>query len=313
MKATNQTKAYLALVFVCIVWGTTYLAIRVGVQNFPAFLFAGIRQAIAGIILVIAALIVNKKGDWSARNLLMQALIGALLITLGNGLVTWGEVRVDSGVTALVCSVMPIFAVLFNLAISKKEHFNVSIAAGLLLGFGGVAIIFKDSIAQLANSAYVLSIIGLLVATSSWAVGSILSKKQPKPVNPILNSGLQLFFGGAFMLIVSPAVDDYSNIHMNTSALISLLYLIVFGSVLAYAAYIYVLSKLPIGISTLYAYFNPLIAVVLGYFALNEPLNANILLAFIAIMSGVYLVNRGYRRAQKQSETIPVEKLKVNI
>ncbi|MBC7554853.1 MAG: EamA family transporter [Taibaiella sp.] len=292
-----QTKAYIALIFICIVWGTTYLAIRVGVLHYPAFLFAGVRQVISGIVLLTGALLVNKNKDMSWPNIRRQMLVGFLLLTVGNGCVTWGEKTVPSGIAALICSLMPIFAVLFNLVSSSREKFNWIIGAGMLLGTGGVALIFRHSITEVSNSAYLLGIGAILLATSCWALGSIINRKNTNPVNPFFNSGLQLFFGGIFMLVLSPAVDDFSNFQpWDKNGLIALAYLIVFGSVLAYTAYMYVLSKLPVGIATIYAYVNPLVAVVLGALLLHEEVSIYTVLAFVAIISSVVIVNRGYRK-----------------
>jgi drug/metabolite transporter (DMT)-like permease len=299
---TKQSKAYLALIYICIVWGTTYLAIRVAMQYYPAFLFAGVRQVIAGVILFSIGLATNKGRDYSAKNILRQMLVGFLLLTMGNGLVTWGEKYVPSGVAALICSVMPIFAVLFNLFGFKKEHFNALIGGGLLLGAVGVGLIFKDNIAELGNRTYLMGIIATLIATCSWAFGSVRSKKFPAPVNPMFNSGLQLFFGGAFMLMISPFVDSYTDLAWHTEGILYLVYLIIFGSVIAYGAYIFALRELPVGITTLYAYINPLVAVIMGYFILQEPLTIYTAFAFIAIVGGVYVVNLGYRREHKKAE-----------
>lgn len=298
----KNTKAWLALIFICIVWGTTYLAIRIGVMHYPAFLFAGIRQLSAGIILMLAAYAVNRKLDWNREHILRNALIGGLMITMGNGLVTWGERYIPSGVAALICSMMPIFAVLFNLAQSKRDHFNTTILAGMILGTVGVGLIFKDSIKDFTNTVYIAGMLATLVATSSWALGSLISKRNTKQTNPMFNSGMQLFWGGVFLFALSPFIDDYHNIdYANTNALLALGYLIVFGSVLAYAAYNFALSSLPVGVVTLYAYVNPLVAVVMGYLLLKEPLNIYTVLAFITIAIGVYLVNIGYRRQHKSS------------
>ena len=297
---SKHTKAWIALIFICIVWGTTYLAIRVGVMHYPAFLFAGIRQLSAGIILMLAAFAANKKVDWNREHILRNALIGGLMITMGNGLVTWGEKYIPSGVAALICSMMPIMAVLFNLFSSKRERFNATIIFGMLLGTLGVALIFKDNITDLTNTAYVLGMIATLIATTSWAAGSLISKKNTNQTNPMFNSGMQLFFGGVFLFMFSPFVDDYHNIdYANGSALLSLAYLIVFGSVLAYAAYNFTLSVLPVGVVTLYAYVNPLVAVIMGYLFMKEPLNIYTVFAFLTIAIGVYLVNIGYRRQHK--------------
>jgi drug/metabolite transporter (DMT)-like permease len=293
----KHTKAYLAVIYICIIWGTTYLAIRIGVLHYPAFLFAGVRQTTAGIILLIFGLLVRKKIDLSAKNILQQMLIGFLLLSMGNGCVTWGEKYVSSGVAALICSLMPIFAVAFNLILSKKEKLNFSIALGMLLGFSGVALIFRHNISDLTNPKYITGILVVLLATICWSFGSMFNRKQKKPENPIFNVGMQLFFGGLFMLIESPVIDDYSNfIWWNGPAFYCLLYLIVFGSALAYAAYMYALGELPVGIATIYAYINPLVAVVVAYLAKDGELNIYIGMAFITIVLGVYLVNMGYRK-----------------
>ena len=299
----TQTKAYLALVFICIVWGTTYLAIRVGVLHFPPFLFAAIRQVVAGVIIISIAVSIDKKADLTSGNLLHQAFVGFLLITVGNGLVTWGERYVPSGVAALICSTMPISAVIVNLMASRKEKINGAILAGLLIGFAGVGLIFRDDVSDFTNTSYMMGMAGIFVATSSWAAGSVFNKKRISLVNPVFNAGLQLLFGGIFLWMISAFADDYTNIDiMHPDVISSLIYLIVFGSVLAYTAYMFALKELPVGIVTLYAYVNPLVAVVLGYWMLGEPLTWYTALAFVSIVSGVYLVNYGYRKQHRKQE-----------
>ena len=295
-----NSKAYIALIFVCIVWGTTYMAIRVGVIYYPAFLFAGVRQTIAGMILMLAAIMVSKKKDVTKQNILRQMLVGFLMLTLGNGCVTWGEKYIPSGIAALLCSMMPLFAVSFNLFSSKKDHFNATIGFGMLMGICGVGLIFRQNLADMAKPEYLGGMLAVLLATASWALGSTINKKNTDPVNPFFNSGLQLLFGGIFMLILSPVIDNYRGFQLwNRDGLLALLYLVTFGSVLAYAAYMYALSKLPVGIATIYAYINPLIAVIVGYLVLKESLNIYTGLAFITIVISVFLVNKGYRKQHK--------------
>ena len=302
---TKHTKAYLALAFICVVWGTTYLAIRVGVMHYPAFLFAGVRQTVAGVILIIAAMTISKERNLSRENLLRNMLIGFLMLTLGNGGVTWGEKYIPSGISALLCSMMPLFAILFNLFSSRKDHFNATIGLGLVFGVCGVGLIFRHNIAELTKPTYLVGIFCTLFATCGWALGSIVNRKKTNSVNAFLDSGMQLLFGGIFMLIISPVVDDYTGFRLwNTSGIISLVYLIIFGSALAYAAYMYALSALPVGIATLYAYVNPLIAVIAGYLFLSEELNIYTGLAFVSIAISVYLMNKGYRKQHQAASTI---------
>lgn len=297
----RHTKAYLALAFVCIVWGTTYLALRIAVQHYPAFLFAAIRQVVSGVLIMAMGFLMSRKVDFSKSNLLHQAMVGFLLITIGNGLVSWGERYIPSGVAALLCSLMPLFAVLTNLVISRQERITPLIALGMAMGIGGVGLIFKDNISDLANSSYLTGILCILTATVSWSIGSVLNKKKTNQINPVFNSGVQLLCGGIFLFAGSPIVDDYSgemNL-MQPDVLWSMLYLIVFGSVLAYTAYMFALKELPVGIVTLYAYINPLVAVILGYFLLDEQLTVYTALAFLTIVAGVYTVNSGYRKMRK--------------
>lgn len=292
-----KTKGYLALAYVAIAWGTTYLAIRVGVLHFPAFLFAGIRQVISGLIIGLAGLAMVRRADLSVMNVRHQVLTGFLMITVGNGLVTWGERVIPSGVAALICSMMPICAVFMNLALHRKEGFNLLIVIGMVLGILGVGFIFRNDLGSLNNPQYLLGAGLTFVATFSWAFGSVLNKNRPKPVNPIFDAGLQLFAGGVFLFMASPFVDDLKDLDFwHPDVVWSMLYLIFFGSVLAYTAYMYALRTLPVGIVTLYAYINPLVAVILGYYLMSEPLTAFTGLAFVTISTGVFLVNRGYKR-----------------
>lgn len=296
-----HAKAYLSFVFVCIVWGTSALAIRIGVLHFPALLFGGVRNVVAGLILLIAALIYKRIGKWSLRYILNQAIIGFMLITMTGGLVTWSLVEIPSGINMVLCSTMPMVAVLFNIALSKTERFNLSIICGMLLALGGVALLFKDHISDLNNSAYLLSVIALFISRISFALGSIFIKKLPQSVHTLFDSGLQLFFGGIFMLLLSPITDDYKQVpEITKEVLMSLIYLIVFGSVLGHAAYVYTLAHLPLGIATSFAYFTPLIAIVLGYYVLNEPVGVYLWLAFLIITLGVILIMKGYRRVQEK-------------
>lgn len=293
----RTTKAYLAIAFLSIAWGTTYLAIRIAVQHYPAFLFAGIRQVLAGGLMGIFAILAYKKADLSWPVLRMNILIGFFMIAMGNGIVSYAEKTVPSGVAALICSMMPLNAVLLNILINRDEKMNPMIVSGLLLAFAGVALIFRDNLADLANPVYFWGMIAIYIGTVSWAFGSIKSKKLTGVKNPIFNAAVQLFSGGFFLVVLSPLVDSYQNFEpFQPDALKAMAYLIIVGSFLAFTAYMFALKVLPVGIVTLYAYINPLVAVLLGYLILSERLTWFTAAAFATIVSGVYLVNTGYRR-----------------
>lgn len=299
------TKAYIAIVFLSIAWGTTYLAIRIAVQHYPAFLFAGLRQLIAGLLMGTFAYALNRKVDVSRSTILHNFIVGFLLITIGNGIVSYAEKYIPSGVAALICSLMPLNAVMLNIFMSKEEKVNPSIIIGLILAITGVGLIFRDNLADLMNPEYLWGMIAIYFATGSWAFGSIKNRQRVANVNPIFNAAMQLFFGGLLLIIFSPAVDSFENFEpFQPDALWAMLYLIIVGSFLAYTAYMFALKVLPVGIVTLYAYINPLVAVLLGYLILDEKLTWFTALAFMTIVSGVYMVNWGYR---KQKNVIPNE------
>lgn len=298
---STNSKAWIALVFICIAWGTTYLGIKFALGAMPPFLMAGVRQVLAGLLVFLMATTNKLPKDMSRANLLRQALIGFLLITVGNGLVSWAEAIIPSSVAALICAMMPIMSVLISVFVQRGEKLNALILLGMLLGFLGVVVNFRDSISDLSNTRYIIGIFATLVGTIGWASGSILGKNNSSKANPIFNSAVQITVGGIFLLIISPAVDDYSLINLaDHVGLLSILYLIIVGSVLAYTAYMYALKHLPIGMVLTYAYINPLVAVLIGWWLANEPLNVYTAISFICITAGVFVVRKGYQIAKKE-------------
>lgn len=291
----NLLIAYLALAAVCIIWGTTYLALRIAVQHFPPFLFSAIRQFSAGSLLIVFMLTVGKVKWPSLAQIRQQAIGGFFMITLGNGLVAWGEMYIPSGIAAIITSLMPVLVILINLSINRDERPNLPIVLGVALGMVGIILIFSEHIASFSRTEYLLGIIMIFVAAVSWASGSIWIKKRNTDANPFLNAGMQMFFGGLWMFPISLGVDDLSTITWSTGAVYPLIYLILFGSIIAYASYSYALRNLPMTIVSLYAYVNPLVAVFLGWLVLDEKLNGRIIAAFLLTSAGIYIVNRGYQ------------------
>jgi drug/metabolite transporter (DMT)-like permease len=286
--------AYIALAAVCIIWGTTYLALRIGVLHFPPFLFTAIRQTIAGGLLVGFMMLVAKVSLPSKENLIRQAIGGFFMIAMGNGLVAWSEMHIPSGIAAIICSLMPVLVIVINLSVNREEKPTVPIMLGVALGLIGIVMIFGQNLNDF-SAQYIYGIIMTFLAVLSWAIGSIWIKKHNSDSNPFMNAGLQMFFGGIFLFPFSLAFDDLRAVSWSPEAVYSLLYLIIFGSIIAYAAYSYALRKLPMTIVSLYAYVNPLVAVVLGWLVLSEKLNVQIWLAILVTVAGIYIVNRGYQ------------------
>ncbi len=289
-----RLKAWLCMAYICLAWGTSYWAIKVGVMHYPALFFGGIRQALAGLVLCGVAWAVAGRPDFSMRNLGIQMWCGFLMLTLGKGGVTWAEQYVPTGITAIICSLMPIFAVGMELAYYRHRKPGAAPVAGMLLGTAGICLIFKNNMAVFGDVHYWLGMGAVFLATLGWAAGTLANKRNAGSRNQLFNCGLQLLFGGLFMLAISPVTDDYSHFDLwNPSGLMSIAYLGIFCSILAYPAYMFALKYLPVGVATLYAYVNPLVAVVLGCVMLGESMNLSVLLAFATILTGVFLACRG--------------------
>lgn len=286
---------YLALAAVCIIWGTTYLALRIAVLHFPPFLFTAIRQTTAGIVLVAIMFALGKASFPTRGQLLQQAIGGFFMISLGNGLVAWAEMHIPSGVAAIICSLMPVIVIVINVMINREEKPNFPILAGVVVGLAGIVLMFGEHLDGFSQAEYIVGIVFTFTAVLAWAGGSIWIKKRNIQSNPFVNAGLQMFFGGLLLFPLSFAFDDLTNVTWSGEVAWALLYLIIFGSLIAYASYAYALRKLPMTIVSLYAYINPLVAVVLGWIVLNEPLNLKIWLAILLTTTGIYIVNKGYQ------------------
>lgn len=289
----NNLLAYLALAAICLIWGTTYLALRIGVLHFPPFLFSLIRQLMAGILLIGALLLSRKVPMPSLGDIKYQAIAGFFMITMGNGLVGWAEVHIPSGIAAVICSIVPLVIILINLAAYREERPNIPIIIGSIVGFAGIIMIFGGDLSQFSNPDYQLGILGTFLAVMGWAGGSVWLKKRKTQTNPFMNAGLQMFFGGLWLVPFSLAFDDLTSVTWSAEAGYALLYLTVFGSLIAFSCYIYALRRLPVTIVTLHAYVNPIIAVILGWAILKETLNMTMWVAIMLTVSGIYIVNRG--------------------
>jgi len=289
------TLAYVALLAVCIIWGTTYLALRIAVLHFPPLLFSAIRQSTAGLILLGLMFTFSRVKFPPKEHLIRQAIGGFLMISMGNGLVAWAEMEIPSGIAAIICSLMPVMVILINLSVNREEKPTLPIMLGVIIGMAGIVTIFSEHVNEFAKTEYRIGIVLILLAVLGWAAGSIWIKRQPSDSNPFVNAGLQMFFGGLWLFPFSLLFDDLQAVHWSGESVYSLLYLIVFGSIIAYASYLYALKKLPMTIVSLYAYVNPLVAVVLGWAILNEKLNGVIGVGIMITIAGIYIVNRGYQ------------------
>jgi drug/metabolite transporter (DMT)-like permease len=273
--------------------------LRIAVAHFPPFLFTLLRQTVAGIIILVATFMIMKPAIPTFRHLIHQAIAGFFMISVGNGFVAWAEMFIPSGIAAIICSMMPVMVILINVSVHREEKPNAMIVLGSVLGFLGILLIFSEHLAEFSKPEYLAGIILTFLAVIGWAGGSIWIKKKNTESNLYLNAGLQMFFGGLLLLPLSLAFDDYSKISLAPQAVYPFIYLVVFGSIVAYVSYSFALRQLPMTIVSLYAYINPLVAVLLGWLVLNEKLNEKIGLAFILTVAGIYIVNKGYQQLKE--------------
>jgi drug/metabolite transporter (DMT)-like permease len=269
--------------------------LRIAVLHFPPFLFVVIRQIIAGSLLVGFMVLSGRTGWPDIRNIRRQAIAGFFMISLGNGLVAWAEVLIPSGVAAILCSLMPVVVILINIGLNKEERPTVPIFAGVLVGLIGIIMIFGEHLEAFSRPEYQTGIALIFVAVLAWAGGSVWIKKQGNDGDAFVNAGLQMFFGGIWLIPCTLFFDDLTSVTWTIEAFYALIYLVLIGSVVAYACYTYVLRNLPMTIVSLYAYVNPIVAVVLGWLVLDEKLNMQIGIAILVTVTGIYIVNRGYQ------------------
>ncbi|HEY6505486.1 MAG TPA: EamA family transporter [Chitinophagaceae bacterium] len=292
-------KAYIALAVVSFFWGTTYIAARIGAQQMPGLFISGIRQFVSGAILVSFFLL---KGHhipgWSIlKKISVQSIF---LLCIANGLLTWSVEYISGGLAAIIAALVPLFIALFTLWLSKCAKITRWMIAGLIIGFAGVLTIFYDYLGQLQNKTFVWGIVLALLSTLSWSFGTVYTSKQKPPIDIMFNVGLQMLIAGIVVLTVCAITGKYVNLaYAGQDSLLALLYLIVFGSLLAYSAYVFVIGKLPPTQVSVYAYINPVVAVVLGWLILSEKMNVNMIIGTIVTLFGVYLVNREFKKVKQ--------------
>ena len=299
---SHQTRAYLALAAICIIWGTTYTAIKLAVRDFPPYLLVGIRQTSAGLLLLGVAI---ASGSFrklpGSRYVARQAITGLATITGGNGFITWGMQYVSSGLAAIIGSLTPVIVVFINLAWRGSERINSRVLAGVMLGFGGLALIFSDGWQDFLKPEYRWGVAGCFSSCLTWSLGTVMAKRWNAPeVPPLLNAGLQITAGGLGGLVLSFLFDKTHQIHHSAEGWLSVAYLVIIGSALAFTLYMFALKHLSATVSSLYTYINPTVAIILGWIFLGESLTLWEGFGMMVTIAGVWLVNSGQRAPLKK-------------
>jgi drug/metabolite transporter (DMT)-like permease len=281
---------------VCIVWGTTYLGIRIALETIPPFVMAGIRYSVAGTIL---AAIVAARGDRlpGPRAWPSLAVLGVLLLGFGNGGVVWAEQTVPSGLTAVLVATSPFWMVGLDALLPGGTRLSGRRTAGLVVGFVGIVLLVLPEIELKGGSAFLAGVVAAQLACVGWAFGSLYARRRGHGTaaqeSVLATAAFEMLFGSAALFGAAAVHGEFAHATFSARSTIALAYLIVFGAVIAFSAYAYALKYLPVATVSLYAYVNPVIAVALGTIALDEPFNLRMLLAAGVVLAGMALVRGG--------------------
>jgi drug/metabolite transporter (DMT)-like permease len=306
-----KTKIWVALITLYIVWGSTYLGIKIAIETIPPFFHAAVRFLISGIILItwqrLAGHAMPTRKQW-----ISTAIIGTLLLLGGNGLVAWAEQTIPSGIASLIIGSMPMFLVVAEAIRPGGIKPTLQVIIGLLIGFIGIFVLVGP--AEFFNSGVKLNPFGvtaLLFACLLWASGSVYSKHADLPSSSLMNTGAQMLMGSIGLIITSVLTGELTSwdpATVSTRSLFGLLYLITIGSIVGFGSYIWLLKNAPISLVATYAYVNPIVALILGVVFGNEALGANVWYASAIIIGAVIFINRRNKPpVKKDAKEVAVE------
>ena len=300
-------KTFLAFAIIYFVWGSTFLAIRVGVREVPPFLLAAMRFLVAGLVLY-GWMIARGERSPSGREWMSASLLAVLIFVVDYGLLFWSEQRVPSGIAAVMMATIPAFMALSEIIFLRTQRLTVRLTLALLIGIGGVAVLISRSLNLGGAPIDRVGAIALIVASMSWSVASALTRKLPLPHSKVMSSGAQMLAGGVFLALTAAALGEFRNFHpsiISRGAWLSLLYLIVAGSIIGFTAYVWLIHhESPTKVGT-YAYVNPVVAVLVGYFLGGETLGLRTILGTLFVLISVVVITT--TRAKKPIATLPVE------
>jgi len=286
----------LALCWVSFFWGTTWIASKEGVKYMPALQLAAIRQFLGATLYLSYFLF--KKTPWPKGKQWKTIIILSILnFVLSNGLSTWGVKYISSGLGAIIGALVPLWVVIISLF--RGEKLVKMAIVGLVVGFAGVCVIFYEHLSDFLIFDFRFGIIISIISTLTWAFATLYTKKKAASFNPYFSLGIQMFISSIFLFAYLGATG--SAVSLSTIPIISWVsigYLVIFGSVLTFIAYIYALQHLPAEINSIYAYINPIIAVLLGAYIFGEPLSLAIAVGGIITLFGLYLVNRSFQKSK---------------
>jgi drug/metabolite transporter (DMT)-like permease len=310
MQDTNHRptwKTLLAFGIIYFVWGSTFLAIRVGVREVPPLVLAAIRFSVAGLVL-FGWMLARGERSPSAREWRSASVLGMIIFLFDYGLLFWAEQRVPSGIAAVMLATIPVFMALSEIIFLRTQRLTVRLAVALLIGLGGVGVLMSHALNLGGAPIDKLGAMALIFASISWSVASAFARKLPLPNSKVMSSGAQMLAGGIFLTIAAGALGEFRNFHpwvVSRGAWLALLYLIVAGSIIGFTAYVWLIHhESPTKVGT-YAYVNPIVAVLVGYFLGGEALTTRTILGTFLVLISVIVITT--TPAKKPAESLLAE------
>jgi drug/metabolite transporter (DMT)-like permease len=297
----NRVAVILAFLSIYLIWGSTYLAIRYAVETIPPLYTAGFRHLLAGSILLVWCLAKGLRPTWAQVR--ASIVIGLFFFLIGHGTLHWAEQKVPSGLASLLIASEPIWVFLLTAAAARQWRLNATLLTGIFLGFGGVGLLMGRSALNSGPGVFVGSL-AVVLGALSWSIGIVYSRRSHLSGHPLLLSALSLLAGSVQLLLVGTAVGEYrgfSFASVTWRSWLALGYLILFGSVVAFTAYNWLLEHYSPTLVATHTYVNPIVAVLLGWLFAGEVVTLNVLLSTAMVIGAVMLVDRGMARLQQSS------------
>jgi drug/metabolite transporter (DMT)-like permease len=300
----ERALAYGAFAIVCVVWGTTYLGIAIALETIPPLLLTASRFVFAGVVMLGVAKVRGETIPRDTRTLANLALVGFLMVGVGNLAVVWAELYVPSGIAALLVATAPFWMAIIELFRTSGERVTLQSGIGMTLGFIGVALLVTPRGSGGAlSTGFILGALAIQVGGICWQLGSAHGKYNLKHVPLMASSALQMLFGGSIVGLAGFAIGEAPRFVLTPRTFGALVYLTIFGSIIAYSAYVFALAHLRTTVTSLYAYVNPVVAVFLGWLILNERLTSVSVMAMFVILVGVALVQTaGWKKTAAPAE-----------
>lgn len=297
--AKSKSLGYLALTATSILWGTTWVASKYGVKEMTGLQLAGMRQFIAGTAIVAFFMLFKKQKVPNRSQFAQLLLMSLLMFAIANSVSTWSLHYISTGLGALIGALYPLIVVLLERYYFGKKKISPLTIVGFILGIAGIGIVFYDSLFEGNRGHFLLGISMAFIATFSWSIGTILVTKKHTGLSPYYSIGWQMLISSFIVTLIGRATQPAVAINdISVTGWLSLFYLIVVGSMIAFAAFIYSMEVLPHAIASLFAYFNPLVAIFLSSIMLKEKLSAHLVMGSVVTLVGVFIVNYSAKKQE---------------